>query len=375
MKRFILLLNHDDISLSAYLQHCLAKGEQFVKASSNIFTFRKTDPSDERTAVVTYVNEDPDLKMKFQMEDYSALMRKRGWKVLHVGGPEDIFDSKRHVFLQTDRTDIPEPVTDPALGVKARRREMWSLIRCVTMLLLLTGFAIFFLGHDPDIFLSSNHIFFPCTVAAVLGVISLVFCVMGGLTILRKAQCADGFRHFLCVDKAVLFCMLSVFGLVAALALDLIFYPDAGRTVVSGDQRMTVYRDDVPLRLEDLSIPVEGAYRSSRLTERNGLIMSGLYASDLSLSGSAGTEDSSMIFYSVFRSKWESGLRWVSKQKGIDRFPLAEELNDVWRSDEVRTDGHHILFAKYPGLILMFSTSFELDEIDPDIVLEKIPGI
>ena len=106
--------------------------------------------------MVTYVNEDPDLKMKFQMEDYSALMKKRGWKVLHIGSPEDIFDSKRHVFLQTEETAIPEPVIDPSLGEKANKRETKSLIRCLTMLLLLAGFAIFFLGHDPDIFLSSR---------------------------------------------------------------------------------------------------------------------------------------------------------------------------------------------------------------------------
>ncbi|MBQ6504499.1 MAG: DUF2812 domain-containing protein [Flexilinea sp.] len=372
MHRFILLLNHDDISLSAYLKHCLANGEQFIKASSNIFTFRKCTPSDERIVAVTYINKDPNLKMKFQMEDYSALMKKRGWQVLYVGGPENIFDSKRHVFLQTEMTDIPDPEIDPELGVKARKREKRSLIRCLTMLLLLVGFTIFFLGHDPDIFLSSNHIFFPCTVAAVMGITSLVFCVMGGLAILRKAQCSDGFKHFLCVDKAVLFCMLSVFGLVAALALDLIRYPDKGRIIVSDEQRITIYHDDVPLKMEDLSIPVEGAYRSSRLTERNGLLMSGLYASDQSFSDGAGTGNSSMIFYSVFRSDWETGLKWVLEQKGINRFPLAEELNDDWHSDEVRTDGHHILFARYPGAILMFSTSTELADVDPDIVLDKL---
>ncbi len=375
MKRFILLLNHDDRSLSAYLQHCLAKGEQFVKASSNIFTFRKCAPSDDRIAVVTYVNEDPDLKMKFQMEDYSALMKKRGWKVLHIGSPEDIFDSKRHVFLQTGMTDIPEPLIDPSLGEKANRRETKSLIRCLTMLLLLAGFAIFFLGHDPDIFLSSNHIFFPCLAAALFWLISLVFCVLGGITILRKAQCDDGFKHYLSVDSAVLFCLLAVFGLVAALALDLNCFPDTGRTIVSGEQRITVYLDDVPLRLEDLSLPVEGVYRSSRLTERNGLIMSGLYASDQSFSGSDIDGDASMIFYFVYKSDWEPGLRWVSKQKGMERFPLSEELKDAWRSEEVRSDGHHILFARYPGVILKFSTSSELNDIDPDIVLEKIPGI
>ena len=68
MKRFILLLNHDDISLSAYLQHCMDRGEQFVKASGNVFTFRKKAPENKRIAAVTYFNDDPDLKMKFQID-------------------------------------------------------------------------------------------------------------------------------------------------------------------------------------------------------------------------------------------------------------------------------------------------------------------
>ena len=50
-------------------------------------------------------------------------------------------------------------------------------------------------------------------------------------------------------------------------------------------------------------------------------------------------------------------IEWVSKQKGMERFPLSEELKDAWRSEEVRSDGHHILFARYPGVILKFSTS------------------
>ena len=103
--------------------------------------------------------------------------------------------------------------------------------------------------------------------------------------------------------------------------------------------------------------------------------MSGLYASDQSFSGSDVDGDSSLIFYSVYKSDWEPGLRWVAKQKGMNRLPLSEELKYAWHADEVHSDEHHILFARYPGMILMFSTSSELNEIDPDIVLEKIPGI
>ena len=217
MKRFILLLNHDDISLSAYLQHCLARGEQFVKVSSNVFTFRKCAPSDERIAVVTYVNETPDLEMKFQLEDYSALMKKQGWRVLQVGGPEDIFDSKRHVFLQTDQSDIPFPDTDPEMAQKAQKRESRSLLRCFVMLLVLAGFTIFFFRRDPNLFLRSNFVMFLCAAAFLFWLFSLIWCIRGTIIVRKKSQSDNEFRNYLVVDQAVFFCMLSVAALIAAL--------------------------------------------------------------------------------------------------------------------------------------------------------------
>ena len=370
MKRFILLLNHDDISLSGYLQHCLDRGEQFVKASSNIFTFTKKPKTNEWIAAVTYVSEDPDLKMKFQMEDYSALMKKKGWKVLHIGSPEDIFDSKRHVFLQTDDPDIPFPKTDPETAKKANKRERRSLVRCFVMLLLLLGFAILFLSHDPDVFLSSNHILFPCGAAIIFWFISLIYAIRGTVTVSQKKQCADGFRNFLLVDKAVLFCMLAVSGLVISMIIDLFQYPDTGRLVVNDEQRFTVYADQVPLKLEDLEIPAAGKFRSSRLTERSGLLMTSLVGSDQSFSDPAGVEDLSLLSYAVYKSGWAPGLGWVRERKGLQKLPLSEELAAKWHSEEVHTDGSHRIAAAYPGKLLTLSVSTEISKVDADKVLE-----
>ena len=372
MFRFILLLNHDDLSLSAYLRHCLQKGEQFVKTSSNIFTFTKTTPSEDRIAVVTYVNEDPDLKMKFQMEDYSQLMKKRGWKVLQIGSPEDIFDSRRHVFLQTSQADIPFPAVSPDMAKKAQNHEKRSLLRCITMLLLLLGFGIFFLSHDPDIFLSSDHILIPCLAAVVFGIVSAVYCIRGAVTVSKKSQCADGFKNFLAVDKAVLFCMLTVFAMLAALLFDMQKIPNKGYTVVSGEKRVTVYQDDLPLTMNDLDMPMRGNYHSSRLTERNGLLMQSLYGFEQSFSDPDGTADLSLISYAVYKSEWKSGLDWVYARKGLKSFPTDENLARLWGADALHTDGHHRISLRYPGIILVFSTSGELAEIDPEIVLNKL---
>ena len=357
MFRFILLLNHDDLSLSAYLRHCLQKGEQFVKTSSNIFTFTKTTPSEDRIAVVTYVNEDPDLKMKFQMEDYSQLMKKRGWKVLQIGSPEDIFDSRRHVFLQTNQADIPFPAVSPDMAKKAQKHEKQSLLRCITMLLLLLGFGIFFLSHDPDIFLSSDHILIPCLAAVVFGIVSAVYCIRGAVTVSKKVHCADGFKNFLAVDKAV---------------FDIQKIPNKGYTVVSGEKRVTVYKDELPLTMNDLDMPMRGKYHSSRLTERNGLLMQSLYGFEQSFSDPEGTADLSLISYAVYKSDWKTGLDWVDAGKGLQNLPADEDLARLWGADALHTDGHHRISLRYPGIILVFSTSGELAEIDPEIVLDKL---
>ena len=372
MKKFILLLNHDDISLSAYLQHCLESGESFVKASGNIFTFKKTAPSGERIAAVTYANDDPDLKMKFQIEDYVALMKKRGWIHLCTGKPEDIFDSKRHVFLRTDQADLPFPNTSPVLAKKANDREVRSCIRCFAMLLLLLGFAIFFVNHDLDVILSSAHIMIPSMAALIFWVVSLIWTVRGAAALRRKTQCADGFRNYLAVDRAVLFCLFSLICLLASLVMDLFFYPDTGKILVFGDQRITVYQDTLPLALEDLNIPAEGLFRSSRLTERSGPLMSNLYGSDQSFSDSQTAKDLSLISYSVFRSRWQKALHWTLDLKGAGRYPISDELAAVWHADEVHSDGHHRLFALYPDAVLIFSSSADLSGIDPETVLDRL---
>lgn len=372
MKRFILLLNHDDISLSAYLQHCLDRGEQFVKASSNIFTFTGKPKTNERIAAVTYVSEDPDLKMKFQMEDYSALMKKKGWRVLHIGSPEDIFDSKRHVFLQTDDPDVPFPTTDPEAAKKANKHEVRSLIRCFVMLLLLLGFGIIFLSHDPDVFLSSNHILLPCTAGIIFWFLSMIYSIRGAVTVSQKKQCADGFRNFLLVDKAVLFCMLAVSALVISMIIDLFQYPDTGRLVIDDERRFTVYSDPAPLKLENLDIPAEGKYRSSRLTKRSSLIMTSLVGNDQSFSDPNGIEELSLLSYAVYESGWAPGLGWVRERKGLQKLPISEELAVKWRGDEVHTDGSHRIAVSYPGKLLTLSVSTDIMDVDPERVLERL---
>lgn len=373
MKRFILLLNHDDNSLTAYLQHCLERGEQFVNVSGNIFTFKKTEPSKEqRIAVVTYTCENPDLKMKFELEDYTALMKKLGWQVLSVGKPENIFDSKRHVFLQTDDPELELPETDRKLAEKAKQQEKRSLIRCIVMLLILLGFGIFFLSHDPDVFLSSNHIFIPCLFGFCFWVCSLFCCMRGAAALVRNRQCENEFRNYLHVDHAVLYCMLSVAALVIALLLDMFLFPDTGRTIVREDQRVTVYQDMVPLTLNDLSIPMDGTYHSSRLTKRDGFLMKSMYGYDQSFSDPEGSKDLSLVSYSVFQSNWSRGLDWVACRKGINNYPGVDELSEKWHSDEIHTDGKHRLSVRYPGTLLVISTSADILTVDSDIVLSKL---
>ena len=240
------------------------------------------------------------------------------------------------------------------------------------MLLILLGFAVFFLGHDLDVLLSSAHILLPCAAAAVLWVLSLISNIRGAAAIRGKTQSADGFRHYLAVDRAVLYCLLAVVFLLASLLLDVFLFPDTAKHTVFGDQRITVYQDSLPLTLKDLSIPVEGLFRSSRLTERNSFLMRSLYGSDQSFSDTVSSKDLSLISYSLFRSNWKQLLAWTAAQKGAYSYPVSEELAEAWHSTEVRTDGHHKLFAFYPDAVLVFAASAELSDVDPEIILQAL---
>lgn len=371
MKRFILLLNHDDKSLTEYLQRCLEKGEKLEKVSGNIFTFQKEPYDNSRIAVVTYANDDPDLKMKFQIEDYSALMKKRGWRTLCVGGPEDIFDSKRHVFLITDQAEIPFPMTSTELARKANRREERSLIRCIAMLLLLLGFAIFFIHHDPDVLLASSHILISGAAAFVFCVASWIFCGKGVTRILRKDRDFSE-NSFLNIDKAVFCCLAAIICILVGLLIDLYRYPDTGKTVLTGEQRFMVYNDDLPLTLEDLDLPVKGAFRSSRKTDRKSFLAESLTASDQSFSDPKGTDNLSLVSYTLIRCRWQPLLRWIAARKGMNRFPVTEDMNGIWHSSEVHSDQSHRLTALYPDSVLFLSSSGDISETDPEIVLEKL---
>ena len=152
---------------------------------------------------------------------------------------------------------------------------------------------------------------------------------------------------------------------------DLFLYPDTGRIIVRGEERIKVYQDVLPLTMDDLRIPIEGLYQSSRLTERNGILMKSLYASEQSFNSPESTENLSLISYSVYRSDWKAALDWVESKKGFQNLPVNEDLRIRWNSDSVRTDGVHRVSVRYPDKLLVFLTSAEISEIDLSVVLDK----
>ena len=149
-------------------------------------------------------------------------------------------------------------------------------------------------------------------------------------------------------------------------------YPNHPNTILWGERRITVYHDKAPLRLEDLNLPIEGNFRSTRSVERNSFLLSSLSVSDQSFSDPDKAKDLSMISYSIYKSSWKTGLEWVAQQQGINRYPLADDLKELWQSDEVHSDGRNKVIAIYPDAVLVFSVIPGLDDVDPAVILEKL---
>lgn len=203
-------------------------------------------------------------------------------------------------------------------------------------------------------------------------IVSVVYCVRGVITVAGKTQCKNGFKNYLVVDKAVLFCMLSIGALFLSLIIDLFLFPDRSITIVNGEQRIRIYQDSLPLSMTDLDIPMTGKYHSSRLTERNGLLMQSLYGSDQSFTEPDGTKDLSLISYTVYRSKWAPALDWVESIKGYNKLPADDNLSLRWGSKDLHTDGSHRLSVRFPGVLFVFSASADINTIEPELIMEKL---
>ena len=362
-KCFMLLTRHTDAELTDFLQRKAEEGWMLKGNKGNIFTFKRQPYNGRRVCAVSFFSQTPDIPTIKQVRQYLPVVRRTGWDTICIGQPEDIFDSKRHVFLKEEILGAPLPTPDEREMAKAAKRGRKTALRCLATALLIVAFLLFYLTHDfLRLVTSLPHMVSGAAFALLLGT-ALVLAVKAIAVTQRQKRGKTGSpRDYRWLDRATLWSTVMLAGLLALLLVDSIFAPKGsmGQRVRIGGEEVVLYSDALPLTLEQVGGDVSGPYRISRFLEGGSPLASYYYGFDESLA-TANTEIVSYISYTVFTSP----VAWIREWVAAQQIPLDAredpETADSWGVETAYVGGNGLSLVLLQGeRVVVFQSGFPL---------------
>ena len=316
---FLLLTRHSDEEITDYLQRNAEDGWWLRRVKGNRFFFERRPYAGKRICAYTFLSRDPDSPTEVQLRHELPILRKQGWDMICIGGPENIADTKRHAFLYEEHPcsqhgnctsaettqEVQIPKADSSVSSKSRgrgfRKALFNLVLC----LLYVSCLAFVLGNDLLRVISNNlYLVFTCVLALALAgclALSVLAFVSRCKVLAKKDDCGEiankGYRF---LDHAARATAVMLAFMVAFLVFDSIWgnTSSVGTRTQIGNEKVVLYNDEVPVTLENLGADTTGAYRSTRHVSSRGALASYDYCFDQILGNESGTL--SFISYTSF---------------------------------------------------------------------------
>ena len=374
-KCFMLLSRHTDEELTDFLQRKAESGWMLKGNRGNIFTFRREPYHGQRVCAVTFFSQVPDIPTIKQVRQYLPLVRKRGWDSICIGQPENIFDSRRHVFLKAGDPEVPLPGWDKEEMAKAAKRGRKTALRCLATGLIFVAFLLFVLTNDLLMVVTSTPYLLFGSVFVLLLAAALVLAAVAIVVGRRKKKGLPvGPRSYRWLDWASLCSSVMLLSLLLLLLADSLAGQRGSvgqRTTIGGDE-VVLYSDQLPVTLEQLGGDTSGAYRTSRFLEGISPLAEYFYGFDESL-GTTASDEVSFIRYTVFTSPVEWVREWVMFQ-GMEKLAVCRpDLAEEWQVDTVYSTDDQLSFAVMEGeQVLIFRSGFPLEEEALRLLLERL---
>jgi len=315
--RFMLLTRHTDEELTEFLQKQAEAGWWLEANKGNRFTFVKRPYVGHRVCAYTFPSREPEIPTENQLRQELVLLRKQGWDMICISGPETLTDSRRHAFLAEEVLGSPLPKADAKEREKAAKRgKQKALANLALCLLYIAALSVVLLNDLARLVSNNGYLCFSIAFAGLL-IASLA------LTL----HSLRGKAGWLDVSTRLIFFML-VFAAVFLMVDGL--WGDNGRTGVRtqiGETTVVLYHDAVPVALEDVGADVSGIWRSTRNVSSHSFLASYRHCFDESL----GTRDErlSFISYTCFSVANPWMLKVVSRQNCGDN--LTEDASFATR--------------------------------------------
>ncbi len=315
---FLLLTRHSDEEITDYLQRNAEDGWWLCRVKGNRFVFERKPYAGKRICAYTFLSRDPDSPTEVQLRHELPLLRKQGWDMICIGGPENIADTKRHVFLYEENPKmqseaesgmasqaVPIPKADSSVSTKSRGRGFRKALSNMVLCLLYVSCLAFVLGNDLLRVISNNlYLAFACLLALALAgclVLSVLAFVSRCKVLAKKDDSGEisnkGYRF---LDHAARATAAMLVFMVAFLVFDSIWGNNSsvGTRTQIGNEKVVLYSDEVPVTLEVLGSDTTGTYRSTRHVSSSGSLASYDYCFDQSLGNESG--ELSFISYTCF---------------------------------------------------------------------------
>ncbi len=315
---FLLLTRHSDEEITDYLQRNAEDGWWLSFVKGNRFFFERRPYAGKRICTYTFLSRDPDSPTEVQLRHELPHLRKLGWDMICIGGPENIADTKRHAFLYEEHPKMqPEaesrmashavqiPKADPSVSAKSRGRGFRKALSNLALCLLYASCLAFVLGNDLLRVISNNlYLAFTCLLAIALTgclVLSVLAFVSRCKVLAKKDDIGEiSNRGYRFLDHAARATAAMLVFMVAFLVFDSIWgnTSSVGTRTQIGNEKVVLYSDEVPVTLDDLGADTTGAYRSTRHVSSSGALASYDYCFDQSLGNESG--ELSFISYTCF---------------------------------------------------------------------------
>ncbi len=317
--RFMLLTRHSDEEITDFLNREGDKGYILSKNRGNFFYFKKANKK-RRMAAYSFLSRSPETSTEIELRKELPYLRKKGWDMIDIGGPEDIADSRRHAFLVEEREASEIPCAEDLAKEKAAKRRRGKIVSNLLLSLIYLVFLSFLLFTDLPRISSSNLYSFFGIAIFLLFIASFVLSVLALIYNIKYRKTFN--RHYRYLDRSTLLTSITLFLILIFLVFD--FFWGTGshgiKTEING-RAYTLYNDDIPITLKDLGRG-DGEYKNSKHSESRSIFSMYSYSYEQYLGPGASKED--FISYTQYSSSSEL-LRSIAKRELMGKPGLRDE--------------------------------------------------
>ncbi len=300
---FLLLTRHTDDEITDFLQRNAENGWRFVSSRGNSFRFIRKDYDGRRLASFSFVATDPGIPTENQLRQELPRLRKQGWDVISLTGPEDIADTKRHAFLYEEHPSDSVPSSDED-DHRVRRKALRKMISNLLVSVFYALFLAYLFFEEGMRITSSAGYLFASSAFALLFALSLFLSIRALLsTGERKRRYQEYIRRqrYRDIDRSTLLITVTLLALIILLLADSLYgKPDRGEQVMIGGYETAIYSQDIPVTLADLGIEAIGEYRTTIHQEQKSFIAS--YGNSYEQYLGEGADPASYLGYAVYES-------------------------------------------------------------------------